>query len=439
MNFRILVATCISTIVIVGFPQPNAIDSSEIITIPGTEHGTLDAGETVYFRFIADEGTRIYFAGITDTISYIVVLDSDGKTELANSGENELISPGRIRSQLGWTTTKSAEYFVGLTVNAFDGPNHSFEFHADDGSGDDHGDIPFLASAVVVGSASLLGQIDSTDDNDFFKFDVEPNTLYYIEVTTDQDALLTFPYTKFVRDGMYDWSLESNITLPAGERTHIPLMETTALTYSFKITSAALAHYSVNVITENVVFREYEFDPTVEEGSRVASTGIIEHDSDRHGFLILDAGRRYRIQTFGGAPTAIFITVANGFETIADSFESLPVFDENGIVEFIAPATGLFSIYVVPSRNFDETESDFIVLFEAEIPRLLPEDLDGNGSIDAVDVQIVINAALGIDDRPNVDVNINGDVDAVDVQLVINGALGLKNLEYTTAGYLRIQ
>ena len=54
-----------------------------------------------------------------------------------------------------------------------------------------------------------------------------------------------------------------------------------------------------------------------------------------------------------------------------------------------------------------------------------------DGKINAVDVQLVINAALGIDisescdcDPDNADVNCDGKVDAVDVQLVINAALG---------------
>jgi hypothetical protein len=55
-------------------------------------------------------------------------------------------------------------------------------------------------------------------------------------------------------------------------------------------------------------------------------------------------------------------------------------------------------------------------------------DVDDNGVVDAVDIQLVINAALGL--PVDVDTDINGDTetDAVDVQLVINAALaGLKN------------
>ncbi|MBI4557710.1 MAG: trypsin-like peptidase domain-containing protein [Candidatus Hydrogenedentes bacterium] len=54
-----------------------------------------------------------------------------------------------------------------------------------------------------------------------------------------------------------------------------------------------------------------------------------------------------------------------------------------------------------------------------------PEDVDHSGSVNANDVQLVINAALGIPIQYNADVNKTGVVDAVDVQRVINAALGL--------------
>jgi len=56
-----------------------------------------------------------------------------------------------------------------------------------------------------------------------------------------------------------------------------------------------------------------------------------------------------------------------------------------------------------------------------------PEDIDGNGTVDALDVQLVIRAALGLDDNPDADVDGSGAVDATDVQRVIRAALGLSN------------
>jgi len=56
-----------------------------------------------------------------------------------------------------------------------------------------------------------------------------------------------------------------------------------------------------------------------------------------------------------------------------------------------------------------------------------PYDINGDGFVNAVDVQLVINAALGIaiDPAYTADVNGDGSVNAVDVQQVINAALGL--------------
>lgn len=55
----------------------------------------------------------------------------------------------------------------------------------------------------------------------------------------------------------------------------------------------------------------------------------------------------------------------------------------------------------------------------------IPGDVNYSGKVDAVDVQLVINAALGMDVPVDCDIDRDGRVDAVDVQLVINAALEL--------------
>jgi PKD repeat protein len=77
-------------------------------------------------------------------------------------------------------------------------------------------------------------------------------------------------------------------------------------------------------------------------------------------------------------------------------------------VDFVTAETGHFSFFVA----------------------LLPpsgEDIDRNGSVNAIDVQLVINGALGLTLPPgtNTDVDGNGSTNAIDVQRVINAALGL--------------
>ena len=52
-------------------------------------------------------------------------------------------------------------------------------------------------------------------------------------------------------------------------------------------------------------------------------------------------------------------------------------------------------------------------------------DANSDGAVNAIDVQTVINNALGIDTGGHCDIDCSEDVNAVDVQLVINAALGI--------------
>ena len=53
-------------------------------------------------------------------------------------------------------------------------------------------------------------------------------------------------------------------------------------------------------------------------------------------------------------------------------------------------------------------------------------DIDGNGSKNAIDVQLVVNSLLGLSTPFNADVDGNGVVNAVDVQRVVNAVLGVE-------------
>ena len=69
--------------------------------------------------------------------------------------------------------------------------------------------------------------------------------------------------------------------------------------------------------------------------------------------------------------------------------------------------------------NFDE--SDFTAYGSCP----LAGDVNANGAVNAIDIQIVVNAALGIDTSPHSgDASGDGFVNAVDIQLVINAVLG---------------
>jgi len=60
------------------------------------------------------------------------------------------------------------------------------------------------------------------------------------------------------------------------------------------------------------------------------------------------------------------------------------------------------------------------------IGELSSGDVNGDDSINALDVQLTINEALGIATGYDCDVNGDGAVNALDVQLVINAALGIE-------------
>ncbi len=76
--------------------------------------------------------------------------------------------------------------------------------------------------------------------------------------------------------------------------------------------------------------------------------------------------------------------------------------------------------YPGPSIAFTEVRT-----FGFEQGDGVPGDINRDETVNAVDVQLVINEVLGLDTGRNCDVNLSGGTDASDVQLVINAALGI--------------
>ena len=84
--------------------------------------------------------------------------------------------------------------------------------------------------------------------------------------------------------------------------------------------------------------------------------------------------------------------------------------------------------YLSRERDVDLPVGDVVKLdFQLQPEGVSNPDADVNadGVVDAADVQLVINKALGTDVSRNCDINGDGIVTAVDVQLAINAALGL--------------
>jgi len=72
-----------------------------------------------------------------------------------------------------------------------------------------------------------------------------------------------------------------------------------------------------------------------------------------------------------------------------------------------------------------EVESGTDPLDSNDTPPVPGTDVNGDGVVNAVDVQLAINEALGISTGFGCDIDGNGFVNALDVQLVINAALGI--------------
>ncbi|MFO7973495.1 MAG: dockerin type I domain-containing protein [Candidatus Hydrogenedentota bacterium] len=74
----------------------------------------------------------------------------------------------------------------------------------------------------------------------------------------------------------------------------------------------------------------------------------------------------------------------------------------------------------------EQVQPLYLAVFPEEV---IGGDVDGNDIVNAVDVQFVINAVLGMNPSWSFDVNKDGKFDAVDVQLVVKAALGLDILD----------
>ncbi|MBI4556118.1 MAG: VWA domain-containing protein, partial [Candidatus Hydrogenedentes bacterium] len=86
--------------------------------------------------------------------------------------------------------------------------------------------------------------------------------------------------------------------------------------------------------------------------------------------------------------------------------------------------THVFTLIVTDGSKLVSAPDTVTILVRE--PTGIDADIDADGNVNAVDVQLVINAALGINiGGLDADVNLDSNVDAVDVQLVINAALGI--------------
>ncbi|MBI4559322.1 MAG: FG-GAP repeat protein [Candidatus Hydrogenedentes bacterium] len=104
----------------------------------------------------------------------------------------------------------------------------------------------------------------------------------------------------------------------------------------------------------------------------------------------------------------------------------------SGVYPFASVPGGIYTVSVDAEDYESSSQSVTLaatetlsVIFPLNALPTQPADINGDSEVNAVDVQLVINAALNIPITGDADINDDGQVNAVDVQLVINAALGL--------------
>jgi hypothetical protein len=161
-----------------------------------------------------------------------------------------------------------------------------------------------------------------------------------------------------------------------------------------------------NVYTAGLFRQTADFDPGAGQVQRtsVGTTSAFISKLDTDGFFA-------SAHAMGGGGFDIGNSIAiDGAGDIVTTGQFIFDFDA-GILSPTLNSKGSFDVYVVKLLELDDAN---------------PLDINRDGVVDAIDVQLAINAALGlpIDPAFNADVSGDGMVNSVDIQLVINAALG---------------
>jgi len=146
-------------------------------------------------------------------------------------------------------------------------------------------------------------------------------------------------------------------------------------------------------------------------------------DANDEGIWVLDDDNEFKLVTRKGDVAIIDNEAKNitGYQVWETTAFTQADIVGTGAEGRPTPATGSDLALLMTFDDGTQTGGCF------QLPTPTAPDIDMDGDVDAVDVQLVINAALGLDIDENFepDVNGSGNVNAVDVQLVINAALGV--------------
>lgn len=119
--------------------------------------------------------------------------------------------------------------------------------------------------------------------------------------------------------------------------------------------------------------------------------------------------------------------------TIRGAFNGTRTTDSNGMYSFNDVISGNYSIRA-SAMDFEGQTANWGVEDGRAVTKnfvlrplgaLGEGDLDGDGNVNSVDVQLVINVVLGTNTSTNGDVDGSGQTNSIDIQLVINAVLGI--------------
>jgi len=173
-------------------------------------------------------------------------------------------------------------------------------------------------------------------------------------------------------------------------------------------------------------------------------TGVVSGTPTARGVFTLTVGATdldnnsvTKTYTLTVTDAGVIVPAHSSVDTIADPGDRGSTTGDgdflNGTSVTVVATPNLGSVFSAWTENGAQVSTDASYQFTLDAHRVLvghflpvhvPSDVNGDGHVDAVDVQLVINGALAINSGPvNTDVDGDKSVNAIDVQAAINGAL----------------
>jgi hypothetical protein len=347
-------------------------------------HNIAPIGDEDWYTFTLIETTRVVVHVPTSLGSTLISLFTESDTiDPFNSGNSRIID-----------SLTAGTYFIRVDIPSGDDISGEYPIYVWTEGGPDpyeDDDTPSTASFIGTQSPKQTHNFDHQGDEDWVRFFANAGTTCEVQYQALGDqvdihaALFKDGGTELIQEG------DSVFTFVPEEDAFFVVRFTNNINWASAVDTiytCGIPQQPPGIIPGTIV----GFVTSTAKGPAIENAQI-----DVTDFGGLDATTDDRgIYTFPGLPPGTYTLQASAPGHLA----SLPTLVQLGS---------------------GSTEQSF------ELEALPPADIDADGNIDAVDVQLVINGALGIDiGGLDADVDDNSDVDAVDVQLVINAALARK-------------